>query len=35
LLKNFDVALDDTFRDYKKFRADTKIIPLGEVQQSQ
>ena len=27
LLKNFDLALDDTFRDYKKFRADTKIIP--------
>jgi hypothetical protein len=35
LLKNFDIALDDTFRDYKKFRADTKIIPLGEVPQSQ
>jgi hypothetical protein len=35
LLKNFDVALDDTFRDYKKFRADTKILPLEEAQPSQ
>jgi hypothetical protein len=34
LLKNFDIALDDTFRDYKRFRTDVKIIPLGEVQQS-
>jgi len=30
LLKNFDVALDVTDRDYKKFRSDTKIVPLGE-----
>jgi hypothetical protein len=33
LLKSFDMAMDITFKDYKKFRTDTKIVPLGEVQQ--
>jgi len=30
LLKNFDLDVDVTDRDYKKFRTDTKIVPLGE-----
>jgi hypothetical protein len=34
LLKNFNVEDDITFRDYKKFRTDTKIIPIGEVQEA-
>lgn len=33
LLKNFNLAEDVTYRDYKKFRSDTKIVPLGEVQE--
>jgi hypothetical protein len=32
LLKNFDVEDDITYRDYKKFRTGTKIVPLEEVQ---
>jgi hypothetical protein len=32
LLKNFNVEDDITYRDYKKFRTDTKIVPIGEVQ---
>lgn len=32
LLKNFNVNEDITYRDYKKFRASTKIIGIGEVQ---
>jgi hypothetical protein len=32
LLKNFDVEDDITYRDYKKFRTNSKIVPLGEVQ---
>lgn len=32
LLKNFNIDQDVTYRDYKKFRTDTKITPLGEVQ---
>ena len=32
LLKNFDIEQDVTFRDYKKFRSDTRIVPLGEAQ---
>jgi hypothetical protein len=32
LLKDFNVEDDFTFRDYKKFRTDTKIIPIGEAQ---
>ena len=35
LLKNFNVEDDITYRDYKKFRTDTKIVPIGEVQQPQ
>jgi hypothetical protein len=33
LLKNYNVEQDVTFRDYKKFHTDTKIVPLGEVQE--
>ncbi len=33
LLKNFDVDLEQTYRDYKKFRATAKIVSVGEVQQ--
>jgi hypothetical protein len=33
LLKNFDVDIQQTFRDYKKFRATTKIVGVGEVKQ--
>ncbi len=33
LLKDFDVEDDITYRDYKKFRTDTKIVPIGELQQ--
>jgi hypothetical protein len=32
LVKNFNVEDDITYRDYQKFRTDTKIIPAGEVQ---
>jgi len=32
LLKNFNVEDDITFRDYKKFRTNTKIVPIGELQ---
>ena len=30
LLKNFDIDIDINDRDYKKFRSNTTIIPLGE-----
>jgi hypothetical protein len=33
MLKNFDVDLEQTFRDYKKFRATAKIVSVGEVQE--
>ncbi len=33
LLKNFDLDVDITDRDYKKFRTDTKIQTLGEIQE--
>ena len=33
LLKNFNVEDDITYRDYKKFRTGTRIVPIGEVQQ--
>jgi hypothetical protein len=33
LLKNFNVEDDITYRDYKKFRTNTKIVPVGEVQE--
>jgi hypothetical protein len=32
LLKDFDVEVDVSDRDYKKFRTDTKIVPVGELQ---
>lgn len=32
LLKNFNVDEEQTFRDYKKFRTDAKIVGIGEVQ---
>src|ERR1700691_2729037 len=31
LLKEFNIEQDTTYRDYKKFRADTKVLPVGEV----
>jgi hypothetical protein len=31
LLKNFDVDLEQTYRDYKKFRATAKILSVGDV----
>ena len=31
LLKQFNMDLDIGYRDYKKFRTETKIIPGGEV----
>ena len=33
LLKDFNLEDDITYRDYKKFRSDTKIVPIGELQQ--
>jgi len=35
LLKDFNVDWDATDRDYKKFRTDTKIVPLGDLPASQ
>ncbi len=32
LVKNFDIA-DVTYRDYKKFRSNSRVVPLGEAQQ--
>ncbi len=32
LLKDFNVEDDFTFRDYQKFRTNTRIVPVGEVQ---
>jgi hypothetical protein len=32
LLKNFNVDVEQTFRDYKKFRATTKIFAVEDVQ---
>jgi hypothetical protein len=32
LVKNFNEDLEQTYRDYKKFRADTKITVVGETQ---
>ena len=31
LVKGFNVGLDQTFRDYKKFRATSKIVKVGDV----
>ena len=33
LIKNFNVEVEQAFRDYKKFRATTKIVGVGEVKQ--
>ena len=33
LLKNFNVDIEQTFRDYKKFRTETKIVGIGEMQE--
>ena len=33
LIKNFDVGLEQTYRDYKKFRISTRIVSVGEVQE--
>jgi hypothetical protein len=30
LLKGLNLTEDVAFRDYKKFRTDTRIVPLGE-----
>ena len=31
LVKGFNIGLDQTFRDYKKFRATSKIVKVGDV----
>lgn len=33
LVKNFDVGLEQTFRDYKKFRSTSKVVMGGEVKE--
>src|SRR5882672_9263164 len=33
LLKNFNVEMEQTYRDYKKFRATGRIVGVGEVQE--
>jgi hypothetical protein len=33
LVKNFDVALDNTYSNYQKFRSETKIVTLGEAEE--
>ena len=35
LLKNFNVGVEQSFRDYKKFRTSAKIVGVGEVQQEE
>ena len=35
LVKNFDIALDNTYSNYQKFRTETKIVSVGEVQEKQ
>ena len=32
LVKNFDVDLEQNFRDYKKFRSSSKVVAGGEVE---
>ena len=34
LLKDFDIEVDVSDRDYKKFRTETKIVPIGGVRTS-
>jgi hypothetical protein len=31
LLKNFDLEEEQSYRDYKKFRATAKIVDIGDV----
>ena len=31
LLKNYNEDVEQTYRDYKKFRTDTKIMVVGEI----
>jgi Skp family chaperone for outer membrane proteins len=33
LLKGLNISEDVTFRDYRKFRTDTRIVPVGELQE--
>ena len=33
LLKNLNVDIEQTYRDYKKFRSSSKIVSVGEVQE--
>jgi hypothetical protein len=35
LLKNFNIDVDITYKDYKKFRTGTKIVGVQEVQEQQ
>ena len=34
LLKNFDVNVEQSYRDYKKFRATAKIVGIGQVKEN-
>jgi hypothetical protein len=33
LVKNFDITLDNTYSNYQKFRTDTRIVSVGEIQE--
>lgn len=33
LIKGFNVGIEQTFRDYKKFRSSSKIVSVGEIKQ--
>jgi hypothetical protein len=33
LLKTFNMEMEQTYRDYKKFRATAKIVGVGDVQE--
>ena len=33
LLKGLNISEDVTYRDYRKFRTDTRILPVGELQE--
>jgi hypothetical protein len=34
LLKNYSLEAESTYREYKKFRTDTKIVPLGKAEEA-
>jgi hypothetical protein len=34
LLKDYSMEVESTYRDYKKFRTDTKIVPLGKAEEA-